>query len=63
VIDGAWEKIEITYDPIASSFFESAADAEEIGFIEVPDNLAEIYVLDPLNAILSELSLDPVSSE
>lgn len=63
VIDGAWDNIEVTYDPIASSFFESAAAAAEIGFIDEPENLASIYALDPLNAILAELNLPAVSAE
>ena len=60
VIDAAWENIEITYDPMASSLYESAEAAAEIGFLDENPDLSTIYVLDPLNAILAELNLDPV---
>jgi NitT/TauT family transport system substrate-binding protein len=62
VIDSAWENIEITYDPVATSLYQSAADAAEIGFLDENPDLTTIYVLDPLNAILAEENLPEVSS-
>jgi NitT/TauT family transport system substrate-binding protein len=62
VIDSAWENIEITYDPIASSLYKSAEDAAEIGFLDENPDLSTIYVLDPLNAILAAKNLPEVSS-
>ena len=63
VIDSAWENIEITYDPVASSLYKSAEDAAEIGFLDENPDLTTIYVLDPLNAILAEKNLQEVSSQ
>ena len=62
VIDTAWENIEVTYDPISSSLFGSAASAKELGFIdEVPD--ANIYALDLLNQVLSGKGIPTVKVE
>ncbi len=60
-INGAWENLEFTVDPIASSLQKSADDAEAAGLLE-PVDLDGIYALDQLNAILAELGRDPVSS-
>lgn len=62
VLDAAWENIRITYDPIASSLRESAADAFELGFLgdDEPD-LSGIYDLNPLNTVLQGLNLPKVS--
>jgi NitT/TauT family transport system substrate-binding protein len=63
-IDGAWANIDVTYDPIASSLFASAADAFELGFLgnDEPD-LSGIYDVAILNAILRELNLAEVLTE
>jgi sulfonate transport system substrate-binding protein len=62
VIDTAWENIEVTYDPVSSSLFGSAASAKELGFIdEVPD--ANIYSLDPLNQVLTAKGIATVRVE
>lgn len=60
VIDAAWENIEVTYDPIATSLLESAADAYELGFLEEEPDLSGIYDLSFLQDILQEQALDPV---
>jgi sulfonate transport system substrate-binding protein len=52
VISGAWENLRFTYDPIASSLAESAADAEAVGLLE-PVDLDGIYDLTLLNGILT----------
>lgn len=62
VIDSAWANIEITNDPVAESLYKSAEDAAEIGFLDENPDLSTIYVLEPLNAILDELGLEPVTS-
>jgi NitT/TauT family transport system substrate-binding protein len=61
VIEAAWEKMEFTYDPIASSLRESAAGAFELGFLgsDEPD-LDGIYALDLLNGVLADLKLTAV---
>jgi hypothetical protein len=52
----------VTYDPISSSLFGSAASARELGFIdEVPD--VNIYSLDLLNQVLSDKGIAAVKVE
>jgi NitT/TauT family transport system substrate-binding protein len=61
-IDGAWTNIEVTNDPIASSLFQSAEDAFELGFLGNDEpNLSGIYDLTLLNKILRERNLPEVS--
>jgi NitT/TauT family transport system substrate-binding protein len=64
VIDAAWEHIDVTYDPVASSLFKSAEDAFALGFLgdEEPD-LTNIYALDLLNAVLREKNLPEVKAD
>lgn len=59
-IQGAWENLEFTADPIASSLAESAADAQAVGLLD-PVDLDGIYRLDLLNAVLAELGREQVS--
>jgi NitT/TauT family transport system substrate-binding protein len=51
VIDAAWEHLEFTVDPIASSLVESKDDAVEVGVLKEVD-LDGIYDLDILNDLL-----------
>ena len=62
VIDRAWENLEVTWDPIASTLEESAQHAVDAGTSEELAELDGIYDLRPLNAILEDLDLDPVSA-
>ncbi|GFP41521.1 NitT/TauT family transport system substrate-binding protein [Candidatus Hakubella thermalkaliphila] len=61
VLDDAFSRIEVTYDPIKSSLFTSALWAYEAGFLgkEKPD-LSGIYDLSLLNQILEERNLEPI---
>jgi len=61
VLDESLKRLDITYDPIASSLFKSAKSAYELGFLgsEQPD-LSNIYDLTLLNEVLSEKGLQPV---
>jgi NitT/TauT family transport system substrate-binding protein len=52
-IAGAFQNLRFTFDPIAASLAESAADAEAVGLLEAVD-LDGIYALEILNAILAE---------
>lgn len=63
VIDAAWENLEVTYDPIASSLNKSADDAFELDFLgaDKPD-LSGIYALDILNKVLREKNLPEVEA-
>ena len=51
VLAAAWENLEFTADPIASSLAESAADAEAVGLLD-PVDLDDIYDLAILNRLL-----------
>lgn len=53
VIAAAWENLEFTWDPVASSLAKSAADATEVGLLD-PVDLDGIYDLTILNSILED---------
>lgn len=59
VIAGAWENLEFTVDPIASSLQGSAEDAEAVGLLD-PVDLTGIYDLAILNELLAGRGDDPV---
>jgi NitT/TauT family transport system substrate-binding protein len=59
VIDGAWSRLRITYDPISSSLIKSADSAYEAGFLKEKSNLSNIYDLNLLNEVLKEEGLAP----
>ena len=61
-VSAAFQNLRITYDPIAPSLRKSAEDAFRLGFLgnKEPD-LRNIYALDPLNKVLKEKGLQPVS--
>ena len=52
-IAGAWENLEFTLDPIASSLQGSADDAIAVGLLD-PVELDGIYDLTLLNEVLAE---------
>jgi NitT/TauT family transport system substrate-binding protein len=52
VLSGAFANLRFTFDPIASSLAESAADAEAVGLLE-PVDLEGIYELSILNDLLT----------
>jgi NitT/TauT family transport system substrate-binding protein len=62
VLDRAWGNLTATYDPIASALKKSAADGFAAGTTETEVDLAGIYDLRPLNKVLADLDLDPVSA-
>jgi NitT/TauT family transport system substrate-binding protein len=61
VLDDAWQRLTVTYDPISSSLFASADRAFQLGFLgkEKPD-LSGIYDLTLLNQVLAEKSLEAI---
>lgn len=61
VIDGAWARLRITYDPISSSLIQSAASAYAAGFLKQKPDLSGIYDLKLLNEVLAEKGLEPVN--
>lgn len=60
VLDSAWAQLTFTNDPIADSLIQSKDHAVDVGLIEDVD-LADLYDLDPLNALLADAGQDEVS--
>jgi NitT/TauT family transport system substrate-binding protein len=64
VLNESLKRIEITYDPIASSLFGSAKSAFEQGFLgSEQSDLSNIYDLTLLNEVLTEKGLQPIKLE
>ncbi len=61
VLDDAWQRMDVTYDPVSSSLFAAADRAFQLGFLgkEKPD-LSGIYDLTLLNQVLTEKKQTPV---
>jgi NitT/TauT family transport system substrate-binding protein len=59
ILAAAWENLEFTCDPIATSLAESAAHAEELGLLE-PTDLDGIYDLTLLNEVLSAKGMEEI---
>lgn len=61
VLDDAWSRQTVTYDPISSSLFSSADAAFKLGFLgDTAPQLDNIYDLSILNAVLKEKGLPNV---
>jgi NitT/TauT family transport system substrate-binding protein len=61
VIQGAWDKLTFTWDPLPETLRKGAEDAYALGYLEQePGNILEIYRLDLLNGALRERGLRPV---
>ncbi len=60
-LDKAWDSLTFTNDPIADSLLQSADHAVSNGQLEPVDDLAGIYSLDALNALLSDAGQPEVS--
>jgi NitT/TauT family transport system substrate-binding protein len=61
VLDDAWSRQTVTYDPIRASLIGSANAAFKLGFLgDTPPNLDNIYDLTLLNQVLKEKGLAQV---
>jgi NitT/TauT family transport system substrate-binding protein len=60
VLDGAWSRLKVTYDPISVSLFKSAEGAFVAGFLKEKPDLTNIYDLTILNEVLKEKGLPGV---
>jgi NitT/TauT family transport system substrate-binding protein len=61
ILDDAWSRQTITYDPIRTSLFGSAEAAFKLGFLgDTLPNLDNIYDLKLLNEVLNEKGLTPI---
>ncbi len=56
-LDGAWKRLEITYDPPGASLLKSADDAYRIAFLKERPGLLRIYDLKLLNEVLRQKGL------
>ena len=61
LLSTAWNNLTFTIDPIATSLQKSADDAESLGLLEDPGDLAGLYDLAALNEILRGLGLPEVA--
>ena len=61
VIRSALNRVDFTWDPIASSLMKSAEMAHSAGFMKTSPRLEGIYSLNILNAVLREKNLKEVS--
>jgi NitT/TauT family transport system substrate-binding protein len=60
VLDSAWSRMRVTYDPISASLVTSAEGAYTAGFLKQKPDLSGIYDLMLLNEVLAEMGLSPV---
>ncbi|HEY3291537.1 MAG TPA: ABC transporter substrate-binding protein [Anaerolineae bacterium] len=60
VIDGAWSRQRVTYEPISTSLIKSALAAYKAGYLKSNPDLSNIYDLSLLNQILSAKGLPEV---
>jgi NitT/TauT family transport system substrate-binding protein len=60
VLDMAWSRMRVTYDPISASLVQSAQGAYAAGFLKEKPDLSGIYDLTLLNQVLAEQGLAPV---
>lgn len=61
VLDSAWQRMRVTYDPISASLIQSAQSAYAAGFLTQKPDLSGIYDLTLLNKVLHEKGLPPVN--
>ena len=60
VINEAFGRVDVTYDPIRSSLLTSAERAYQTGFLREKPDLSNLYALDLLNQVLKEKKLPQV---
>jgi NitT/TauT family transport system substrate-binding protein len=60
VLDSAWQRLELTHDPLSASLLKSAEDAHRIGFLKEKPDLSRIYELKLLNEVLREKNLPQI---
>ena len=62
VLDRAWNNLTVTWDPLASTLEESAQHGFDAGTTPELVDITGIYDLRPLNSVLSDLDLEPVTA-
>jgi NitT/TauT family transport system substrate-binding protein len=62
VLSRAWSRLSFTWDPLASSLQVIARRAHTLGYLDrEPSDILRLYRLGPLNAVLEEMDLAPLS--
>lgn len=59
-LDAAWQRLELTFDPVRASLLKSAADAHRVGFLKEKPDLSRLYDLGPLNEVLRGAGLPEI---
>jgi hypothetical protein len=57
VLDGAWSRQTVTYDPLQDTILTSARAAYAAGYLDAEPDLSGLVDLTPLNLALAELGL------
>lgn len=58
VVDTAWDKLTFTWDPVAPSLIQGAANAYSLGYLETePLNMTGLFQLDRLNDVLAGIDV------
>jgi len=60
VLDQAWNRMEVTYDPLTSTLVTQAQAAQRAGFVKGPFDLAGLTDLSLLNQVLTAQGLSPI---
>lgn len=60
VLDEAWTRLKVTYDPVQSSLYTSADEAFQLGLLKTKPDLRNIYDLTLLNQVLGEKGLEAI---
>jgi NitT/TauT family transport system substrate-binding protein len=60
ILDRAWSRLELTWDPVSASLRKSAEGAHALGFLRRAPELSRIYDLGPLNEVLRERGKEAV---
>lgn len=60
VLDRAWSKLELTWDPVSASLRKSAEGAHALGFLRRAPDLSQIYALELLNEVLHQQGKEAV---
>ncbi len=60
ILDRAWGRLELTWDPVSASLRKAADDAYRVGLLKEKPELSKIYALNALNQVLREKHLPEV---
>jgi NitT/TauT family transport system substrate-binding protein len=60
VLDQAWNRMDVTYDPLSGTLLSQAQAAQRAGFLQAPFDLSGLTDLSLLNQVLTANHLSPV---